>query len=162
MLEFHLGNILFQLVVFIILMLLVSKLAARPVLDMMKKRQDYIDEQLKSAEESQRQAQELLEQQRAELKKTREESSQIIEAEKKRAELTANEIIESAKDRAERLISEARDDIETERVRAVATLRDEVAHLSLLLASKVLEKEVDRKAHEKAIDDFVKQVGESL
>ncbi|HSU80070.1 MAG TPA: F0F1 ATP synthase subunit B [Candidatus Angelobacter sp.] len=162
MLNFSLGDILFQLVVFLILMLIVSKLAARPVLDMMKKRQDHIDEQLKSAEESQRQAQALLEEQRAELKKTREEASQIIESEKKRAEQQANEIVNLAKERAERLIDDAKEDIETERVKAVASLRDEVAHLSLLLATKVLEKEVDKKAHEKAINDFVKQVGERL
>jgi F-type H+-transporting ATPase subunit b len=162
MLSFSLGDILFQLVVFLILMLIVSKLAARPVLEMMKKRQDHIDEQLKNAEESQKQAQALLEEQRAELKKTREEASQILESEKKRAEQQANEIVNLAKERAERLIEDAKEEIETERVKAVASLRDEVAHLSLLLATKVLEKEVDKSAHEKAIDDFVKQVGERL
>jgi F-type H+-transporting ATPase subunit b len=162
MLNFSLGNILFQLVVFIILMLIVSKLAARPVLEMMKKRQDHIDQQLNNAEESQKQAQALLEEQRAELKKTREEASKIIESERKRAEQQANEIVNLAKERADRLIDDAKEEIETERVKAVASLRDEVAHLSLLLASKVLEKEVDKSTHEKAIDDFVKQVGERL
>jgi F-type H+-transporting ATPase subunit b len=162
MLNFSLGNILFQLVVFLILMLIVSKFAARPVLEMMKKRQDHIDQQLKSAEESQKQAQALLEEQRAELKKTREEASLIIESEKKRAELQANEIVNLSKERSERLIEDAKEEIETERVKAVASLRDEVANLSLLLASKVLEKEVDKTLHEKAIDDFVKRVGEGL
>ncbi len=162
MLEFHLGTILFQLIVFLILMVIVSRLAARPVLDMMRKRQDHIDAQLKDAEENQQLAQALMEEQRAELKKTREEASQIIEAEKKRAEAQASDIINAAKDRAERLINDAKEDIETERVKAVASLRDEVGQLSLMLATKVLEREVSAKDHEKAIDEFVKQVGDRL
>lgn len=162
MLEFNLGTILFQLVVFILLMVIVAKFGVGPVLETMKKRQDYIDQQLDDAEKNRQEAAALLEKQREELKKTREEAHQILEAEKKRAEAQAQEIIAQAKERADRMIREAKEEIATERDKAIASLRDEVAHLSMLLASKVLEREVNEKDHEKEIDAFLKQVGERL
>ena len=49
-----------------------------------------------------------------------------------------------------------------EKEKAVAALRDQVGSLSVLLASKMIEKELDAKTQSKLIDDIVKQVGESL
>jgi len=161
-LEFHLGTILFQLIVFLVLMIIVAKLAIRPVLDMMKKRQDHIDQQLSDAEESQKEARDLLVKQQEELKKTREEAHLIIESEKKRAEAQAQEIINQAKARADRMIEEAKEEINNEKGKAIASLRDEVAELSMLLASKVLEREVSAADHEKELDAFIKQVGDRL
>ena len=162
MLDFNLGTILFQLIVFLILMMIVAKLAIRPVLDMMKKRQDHIDQQLDDAEKNQKEAQRLLEEQREELRKTREEAHLIIESEKKRAEAQAQDIMSQAKSRADRMISDAREEINNEKEKAIASLRDEVAQLSMLLASKVLEREVSSADHEKEIDAFIKQVGDRL
>jgi F-type H+-transporting ATPase subunit b len=161
-LDFNLGTILFQLVVFIILMAIVAKLAIRPVLEMMKKRQNHIDQQLDDAEKNQKEAKDLLEKQREELKKTREEAHLIIESEKKRAEAQAQEIMSQAKVRADRMLEEAREEINTEKEKAIASLRDEVAQLSMMLASKVLEREVSAADHEKEIDAFIKQVGDRL
>jgi F-type H+-transporting ATPase subunit b len=161
-LEFHLGTILFQLVVFLVLMIIVTKIAIGPVTDIMKKRQDHIDQQLNEAEQSQKEARELLAKQQEELKKTREEAHLIIENEKKRAEAQAQEIINQAKARADRMIEEAKLEINNEKAKAIASLRDEVAELSMLLASKVLEREVKKADHEKELDAFIKQVGDRL
>jgi len=161
-LEFHLGTIIFQLVVFLVLMLVVAKFAIRPVLDMMKKRQDHIDSQLSEAEQNQKETRELLAKQQEELKKTREEAHLIIESEKKRAEAQAQEIINQAKLRADRLIEEAKEEINNEKAKAIASLRDEVAELSMMLASKVLEREVSSADHQKELDAFIKQVGDRL
>ncbi|GGH84080.1 F-type H+-transporting ATPase subunit b [Pullulanibacillus pueri] len=162
MLEFHLGDIIFQLVVVIILMLIVSKFAVGPVVRMMRDRQTHIDDQLKAAENSQKEAEAILAKQQEELKKVREQANQMLETEKKRAEAEGQELLNQAKARADRIVEDAKEEIRTEKEKAVASLRDEVAHLSMLLASKVLEREVSEKEHKQEIDAFVKQIGERL
>ncbi|WKB35582.1 F0F1 ATP synthase subunit B [Terrilactibacillus sp. S3-3] len=162
MLTFSLGTILFQLIIFLLLMVLVAKLGLKPVLSIMQKRKEYINNEISSAESSRKEAEEFLNKQKAELNKVREEAHEIIERAKKQSEGEAQSIIDAAKERSERLIKEAHDEINREKDKAVASIRDEVAELSVLLASKVLEKEVDAKAYDKEIGQLLKQVGNKL
>lgn len=162
MLEFNLGTMLFQLIVFIILMVLVAKFGMRPVLEMMRKRQDHITGEISAAEENRKEAERVLEEQKAELAKTREEARDIVERAKKRSENEAADILKDAKARADRLVEEAREEIQNEQNKAISRLRDEVAELSVMLASRVLEREVDGKEHKEEISQFMKQVGERL
>ena len=55
----------------------------------------------------------------------------------------------------------ARSEIVKERDQAVTALREQVASLSVMIASKVIEKELDEQAQEKLIQDYLKEVGES-
>lgn len=162
MLEFHWGTIIFQLVAILVLMLIVSKLAMKPMLNMMRKRQDHIENEINSAEQARKDAEASIEEQRKALEVARQEAHDIIENAKKQSDVEAQNIIKAAQERADRTVEQALEDIQNERDKAVATLRDEVADLSVLLASKVLEKEIDEKQHEKEIHQFMKQVGEKL
>lgn len=162
MLDFTLGTVLFQLLAFIVLMLLVAKLALRPMLDVMRKRQDHIENEISSAEKARKEAEAAIEEQRKALEAAREEAHDIIERAKKQSEVEGQNIIKAAQERAERTVEQALEEIQSEKDKAVATLRDEVASLSVLLASKVLEEEIDEKKHEKEINQFMKQVGGSL
>ncbi|GGE28437.1 hypothetical protein GCM10011391_03740 [Pullulanibacillus camelliae] len=162
MLEFHIGDIIFQIVVVLILMLIVSRFAVKPVVGMMRDRQERIDAQIKAAEDSQKEAEAILAKQQEELKKVREQAQQMMETERKRAESEGQTILNQAKARADRIVEEAKEEINNEKEKAVASLRDEVAQLSMLLASKVLEREVSEEDHKQEIDAFVKQIGDRL
>jgi F-type H+-transporting ATPase subunit b len=158
--EFHLGTILFQLVTVIILMLLVGRFAVRPLLGVMKQRQDYIDEQISTAEKNRSQAEKLVAEQREALDQARQEAKEIVDRAKAQKEREAEEIIKQAQERAERMIQEATAEIASEKEKALKQLRDEVGHLSVLLASKMMEKELDAKDQSKLVDRYLEQVGE--
>ncbi|TCP20256.1 ATP synthase F0 subcomplex B subunit [Scopulibacillus darangshiensis] len=162
MLDFSIGTILFQLIVVIILIAIVAKLAMRPMLEVMNKRQSHIENEISTAEENRREAAELLEKQKAELNQVRQEATAIIDRAKQQSENEGQKIIEDARVRSERLIEQAKEEIDREREKAVASLRDEVAELSVLLASKVLEREVDPKDHKNEINTFIKQAGDRI
>ncbi len=72
--EFHLEPMLFQVVVLIILIALMARFVMRPLLAMMKERQDYIDQQITTAEKNRKEAEELAKQQQEALKKARQEA----------------------------------------------------------------------------------------
>lgn len=158
--EFHLGTMLFQVVVLILLIALMAKYVMRPLLAMMKERQDYIDQQITAAEENRKEAEKLLAQQQEALKQARQEAKELLERAKAQKEREAEEIIRQAQERAERMINEATAQITREKENPLADLRDEVGRLSVLLAAKVLEKEMDEKQQSKLVDRYLEQVGE--
>ncbi|AMA71638.1 MULTISPECIES: F0F1 ATP synthase subunit B [Aneurinibacillus] len=155
----QLGTLLFQVVVFLILLALVSRFAMKPAMSVLQKRQEHIEGQIAAAEKANAEAQALLKQQQAELKKVREEAQSILETKKKQAEDEAEQIIAAAQERAERMVEEAKLEINREKEKALASVRDQVAGLSVLLASKIIEKEMSQAEQQDTIEQFMRQVG---
>ncbi|MBU5244678.1 MULTISPECIES: F0F1 ATP synthase subunit B [Bacillus] len=160
-LSFNGGDILFQLLAMLILLALLKKYALGPLLNIMKQREDHIAGEITSAEEKNKEAQQLIDEQRALLKEARQESQTLIENAKKLGENQKEEIIQAARAESERLKEAARTEIVKEKEQAVSALREQVASLSVMIASKVIEKELDEQAQEKLIQDYLKEVGES-
>ncbi|ADV94495.1 MULTISPECIES: F0F1 ATP synthase subunit B [Bacillaceae] len=160
-LSFNGGDILFQLLAMLILLALLKKYALGPLLNIMKQREDHIAGEITSAEEKNKEAQQLIEEQRVLLKEARQESQTLIENAKKLGEKQKEEIIQAARAESERLKEAARTEIVKEKEQAVSALREQVASLSVMIASKVIEKELDEQAQEKLIQDYLKEVGES-
>lgn len=159
MLTIEIGTMLFQLIAFIILMLLVSKFALRPMLQVMKNRQDHIEGQIKEAEERRKEAEKLLEEQREELKKARQEAKEIIERAKAQKEREAEAIIQQAQERAGRILEEATNEIQREKEKALTSLRDEIGGISIQLASKLMEKELDKSGQSELVSSYLDEVG---
>ncbi|MGW8264015.1 F0F1 ATP synthase subunit B, partial [Bacillus sp. LR--39] len=145
----------------LILLALLKKYALGPLLNIMKQREDHIAGEITSAEEKNKEAQQLIEEQRVLLKEARQESQTLIENAKKLGEKQKEEIIQAARAESERLKEAARTEIVKEKEQAVSALREQVASLSVMIASKVIEKELDEQAQEKLIQDYLKEVGES-
>ncbi|MDM5201374.1 F0F1 ATP synthase subunit B [Fictibacillus enclensis] len=155
------GDILFQLLAFFILMLLLRKYAWGPLMGIMKERQNFITNEIEAAEASRKEAEEHLAKQIEELKQAREEARAIIENAKKQGEAQGEAIIQASREEAERVKESALADIASEREKAVATLRKEVASLSVMIASKVIAKELDERSQEKLIQDYLQEAGEA-
>jgi F-type H+-transporting ATPase subunit b len=157
---FNGGDILFQLIAFLILMALLRKFAFGPLMNMMKQRESHIANEISSAEEKHKEVQKLAEEQRELLKQARIEAQSLVENAKKLGEQQKEEIVLAARSEAERMKESAKKEIQQEKDQAITALREQVASLSVLIASKVIEKELNEKAQEKLINDYIKEVGE--
>ena len=153
------GDILFQLVAFLILMVLLKKFAWGPLMGIMKERENHIAGEIESAEQSRIETKKLLEEQRELLKESRNESATLIENAKKQAEMQREEIIALAKQESDRLKESAKQEIEQQKEQAVAAIREQVASLSILVASKVIEKEITEADQAKFITDIIQEAG---
>jgi F-type H+-transporting ATPase subunit b len=154
------GDILYQLVIFLVLLALLKKFALGPIMNMMKQREEHIANEITSSEERNKEAQKLIEEQRELLKQARLEAQSLVENAKKLGEQQKEEIIQAAREESGRLKDGALKEIEQEKEQAVAALRAQVASLSVLIASKVIEKELNEQAQEKLINDYINEVGE--
>ena len=92
------------------------------------------------------------------LKEAKNKAAEIINHAEKRAGEIVDEAKDHAKVEAERIVAGAQSDIGQEVNRAREELRKSVADLAIVGASKILEKEVDAKAHAKMVDSLVAQL----
>jgi F-type H+-transporting ATPase subunit b len=155
-----LGDAVYQLIVFLILLALLKKFAWGPLMGIMKQREEHIANQIDSAEKAKKEADALLEQHRQMLKDARQEAQSLIDNARKLGDEQREEIIQAARAEAVRLKEAAKMEIEQEKEKAVAALREQVASLSVLIASKVIEKELSEKDQAQLIEEYLKEVGE--
>lgn len=92
------------------------------------------------------------------LKKAKVDAQKVIGLAEKRAAEIADQAKDQARAEAERIVQGARADIDQEVNRAKEQLRAAVSALAVAGAGKILEQEVDAKAHARLLDSLVKQL----
>jgi F-type H+-transporting ATPase subunit b len=151
-----------QIIAFLVLYLLLSKYAFGPLFGMMEKRRQMVKDQIQTAENSRKQSEQLLEEQKQALQQARKEAYDIIEQAKQTSTKQADEIILAARNETIRQKDEALQDIESEKNKAVAALRSQVSAMSVMIASKIIEKQIDEKSQEQLVEHYLKEVGGDL
>lgn len=154
------GDMIVQLVFFIILLLALKKFAWGPVMNMMEKRENYVANEIEAAEKSRAEAEKAAQEAAAQLQNVRQEAQKIIEDAKNAGIKQEQDIIESARKEAERIKLQAQADIQNEKEQAIQALQAQVASLSVLVASKVIEKEISEADQKAFIEQYIKEVGE--
>lgn len=156
---FNWTSFVVQIVAFGILYLLLSKFAFKPLFGIMEKRRQMVKEQIDNAEKSRTDAERYLEDQKQALQQARKEAYDIIEQARVTGSKQADEIVLAARSEANRLKDEALRDIESEKNKAIASLKAQVSGLSVLIASKIIEKQVDEKTQSELVDQYLQEVG---
>lgn len=158
-LEFVYSTFVIQIVAFLILYFLLQKFAFRPLFGIMEKRRQLVKDEIAAAEESRKAAEQYLAEQKQVLEEARRQAYEMIEQAKNSSTKQAEEIIQAARIEANRLKEEALREIESEKNKAVAALRSQVSGMSVLIASKIIEKQIDEKSHQELIERYLQEAG---
>lgn len=154
------GLIIWQLIIFTIVLLILRRFAWKPILSALRAREDSISEALQSAEVARIEMESLKADNEKLLREAKAERDNIL----KDASKVANEIKETAKAEAQtisdKMVDDAKSSIEAEKKAALKEIKDQVAELSLQITEKVLRKELDNdKAQKGLIQDYMKDLG---
>jgi F-type H+-transporting ATPase subunit b len=144
---------------FAVLLGLMWKFGLPPVRKMLKDREDRIRDDLERAEQAKVEAEGVLEDYRRQLAEARTEASQIIEASREQAEEVRRELITKAESDAAEVRQRAAEDARLASDRAMTELRASVADLSIELAEKVVEHNLDHDTQIQLIESYINQVG---
>lgn len=147
------------LVSFLALYFLLNRYAFGPLMSVMEKRRELVLSQLNEAAETRSEAAAYVEQQKEALQQARQEAYEILEQSRQTSGKQADALIAQAKEETARMKDEAIRDIDSEKNKAMAALRGEVGRVSVQIASKLIEKEIDEKANEGLVDQYLKDVG---
>ena len=141
----------------LILYLFLKKLLFKPLKNMIDSRQREIDDAYDSAEEKNREAEELRLSYEKKLSDATRESEEILRTANRRAELESEEILKDAGREAERIIERAEERIELERRAALEEIKNEVSEIALEVAKAVIERDVSPEEHAALIDEFISE-----
>ncbi len=151
-------SFLVEFLALVVLIVVVFFIAYKPVKRMLKKRQDHIEENIRSAEESNQIAQ-----------MNKSESEQLIIDSKKQA----NEIIESAKEKAiveQHLIEEqskediakmkerAQEEIRLKEEESLKAIHDEMVDVAIDASSELLKRNISTEDNKRLVQDFIKEM----
>ena len=112
-----------------------------------------------SAEKAQSEAEKLRSDYTERLAKAKEEAAEIVGSATRRATVRSEEILKESSQQAAAMLKKAETTIEQERKKAMNELKDEVANLSIMIAGKVVERDVKQQDHERFIQEFIDKVG---
>jgi F-type H+-transporting ATPase subunit b len=94
----------------------------------------------------------------AQIADARGEANRIIEDAKQTAESLRRDIVAKAEDEAAAVLSKARADVAAERERLLQDLRAQVGVLSVELASRIVERELDATTHQSLVDEYIQDL----
>jgi len=146
------------MIVFTILILFIKAVLWEPMLNALEERKKRIADGLAAAEKGQQAQAEAQEQAVVELNKAKEDAAEVIAQAQKRAKEIVEEAKNAAIEEANRVKDAANAEIEQETARAREELRGQVAAIAVSGAEKILGREVDTAAHEKALDELAAQI----
>ncbi len=145
-----------QLVCFLILLLILTKFAYKPLQKMLDERSARIKAGLEKSEAAEHRAAAIDTEAREALAEARKEGQALIAQVKETAEQRREEYILQAKREADALIERARSEIQLEKEQAIEELRSQFVDLTILAASRVINAELDKEKHRKIIDEVLK------
>ena len=155
----HWESLVLAIIAFGVLYFLLQRYAFGPLFNVMEKRRQLVQDQLDQAAKDRSESQELLRQQREALEAARKEAYDMIEQARKTSAKQAEDILEQARAEAARIKEDARREIENEKNKALAAVRGQVSELSVLVASKIIEKQIDEQAQAELVDKYLQEVG---
>lgn len=154
-----------QLVAFIInfflLLGLLTLVLYKPVTRMLDERSVKIKEGLAEAERARAESVRAGEEVKAQIEAGRKEGQAIIAQANQVAERVKEEARDGARQEAEALIAKARAEIDREREEGFNQLRKEFVDLAMLAAEKVINQSLDKEAHQRLIEETLKERTES-
>jgi len=153
----NLPTLLAQIINFAILLGLMYLVAYKPIMRMFDERSRKIRESMEQTEFIKEQAAHAEEEVKKQLEAAGKEGQEVIARAVRTGEEVKREAQQEARQEAESLIARARTEIQRERDDAIDELRKEFADLTILAASKVIDRSLDKKAHRQLIDKVLEE-----
>ena len=153
------GLVFWMVVTFSILVFILSKFAWKPILAMIKEREQTIENSLNEANKARAEMSQLVAKNEELLNQAKEERNQILHDAKEAADKVKNDIVARAQKEAEEKIQMAVREIEIQKKAALAEIKNSVALMALEIAEKVIRKEL--KSNNEQVDYVNKLAKES-
>jgi len=159
LLEFNLTSIV-MLLEFILLAFFLYKFLYKPYLNMTSERKNKIKADLEVAGKAKVAAEEMKENSRLQLEETRAVIEKMMNSARKNADVYQTEEREKARLQVERITQTAKNEIERMKTEAIDNINNEIVKISVLIASKLLEKQIDEKIQKEFVFSMLRKIRE--
>jgi len=152
------GLIIWQILIFVILLFILKKIAWKPLLTALHTREQSIRDSIDQAEKLKLESEALIAENKKMLSQANAQSMKIINDAKETANKMRDEMMLKAQDDSRKLIEQAKSEIKQEKESAMSDLRNEVSELAIKAAEKILKENLDESKQKKIVNDFISQI----
>ena len=147
-----------QFLSFLVLIIAVFVLAYKPVKKILKKRADYIENEIAEAKQSNLEAQKSADEAKEIVASSKLQASEIIKNAEKQGQEKYDRMLASANDEIIEMKKEAEKDIERAKEEAIQDIRNEMVSVALSASEEILKREVDTEDNKRLAEDFINRL----
>jgi F-type H+-transporting ATPase subunit b len=155
------NEIIWGSLAFVVLLVAMWKWGVPAVRNMEQAREDRIRGDLEAAEKARTEAEAEKAQYDGQMADARAEAGRIIEEARQSAEVVRRDLTARAEQEAADIRARAEADVVNMRTQAMAQVRGEVAQLSIDLASRIVERNLDNETNRQLVDSYIDQLARS-
>jgi F-type H+-transporting ATPase subunit b len=152
------GLFIWTILTFVVLVGLLAKFGWKPLLKALESRQEAIKKSLDDAERAKQELAKLQQESTKIIEQARIEADSILVKTRSDAERLREELKTKAKDEADAIIRNAQQQIQLQTRQALQQVRHEVADISVMIASKLLERNLEKKDNDRLIAETLSQI----
>ena len=153
---------LFTLLNFLLILFVGKKFLFGPVMKLIQDRQKEIDDMYDAAGDAKRSAQALESEYKEKLSAAAQTSERMVKEAAVRGQRREEEIIRQANAEASAMMDKAVADIALEKKKAINDAKDEISGISMAIAEKVVERQLNEADQQKLIAPFIDELGDAL
>lgn len=161
LLDVNPGLIFWTAITFIILVLVLKRVAWKPILTALDNRAKGIEDSLNRAEQAKEEAQRILEENQATLSKAEEESKKIIDQSRIYADNLKEQMLKESKDQQQKIIEDASAEIERKKNAAFEELKNQIADISIIAAEKIMKENIDADKNKKIVEKYLTEISKN-
>ena len=143
---------------FLLLVYLLKKFAWGPIIGALEKRENQLAQDKQTAAAARQSAENLKKELDERLAQISNEAAQKMAQAVKAGEMQKEQLLAQAKEQAQHLLEQAKTQIEVEKNKALQEVRGEIATLSVLAASRVIERQVKEDGADEIVAQVLKEV----
>ncbi|SFR62839.1 F0F1 ATP synthase subunit B [Anaeromicropila populeti] len=137
-----------------------SNMLFNPARELLKKRQQRIQEQLDNAASEQQSALQFKAEYDTKLKEVNKEAEEILSSSRKKALKRETEIVNEAKDEAVKILDRASKEIDLEKAKVRDEMKKEMITVASAMAGKIVKSSLDEKTQNQLIDETLREMGD--
>lgn len=158
LLDVNPGLIIWTAVIFVLLLLILRKIAWKPILNALDERESFIKDSLEKAEKAKEEAEKILEENKKNLANAEAEGQKVIIHSRKYAEELREQILADSRQEAKKILQDAQADIERKNQEAFDKLKGQVAEISIAAAEKILKENLDKDKQASLVNRFIDDI----
>ena len=154
----NLLSFVIQFLSFAILLVVVFVFAYKPVKRILKKRADFVENEIKEARENNLTAQRSIDEAKEIVASSKVQASAIIQKAEQQGQEQYDALIAQAKDEVIMMKKDAEKDIERAKEEALQDIRNEMVKVALGASEEILKREVDNDDNKRLAEDFINRL----
>jgi F-type H+-transporting ATPase subunit b len=157
LLRFEPGLMIWTVIIFLSLLVVLRKIAWKPLLSALDEREKRIEDALQKAQKAQKEAEEAIAENRRRMDDAMRKSQEIVEQARLDAERTRQRMIEEAKAESQRVVDQGLRRLEAEQRAAMQELRGVAADLAIRGAARLIQSSLTEQQQREIVEDFLRQ-----